>query len=839
VETLPRQQVDRDGEILTEARRIDRMPRISLEPPGSRYKSQATRGESFDVLDQAGDRLTLTVTYRLEFRPKELKLVGGELDDLWVVVERRAQLVLGTGEVVTAQITGSGIVLIPYEAPMDPVAATRLPSRNPHHIGSAYIPATEEHVNVFGPDTSGTSLVQDAAGVDLLAYGDPLRTMMAMKRLLKETRVAGRGRVVARTHASVEPLLGKARDVSAGLREHLHLVRGHRDGKPGEIWFAEQVLTELANAIADLRHQGRGASEDARKLQTAHRALLELHAEARAARPPAKGFAGHLADVALTPARWLGRTAQGLGELGAIGVDATMLGADVLGHWTGAYQLDWQPISTYGQWVAATDASALDGLAHIADGFVEQWRDAIERAGHGDYAGLLDTTLDTALLAEGARTTGLALQATAPQVIAKAQGLIALARRTAPRLPAEARAIALAMAEATDAFLAKQRAAGMQMAGGLKAPGGSTGPSGPTPQSLAEGLAAARAKFAEARLAQHKHQIIAALKQRLGKAAAPDVAEWVTRVEAALGGDAQTATRFFKGIAIQVHDPAPFMRAVEALLGSPKLAPADLQALLGEVLTQKLHDPVRLLGDVRALLDRPLSARARSTLIRRAAEGQVDLDWIRRTRLTDEDLDYLGADIHTSWSQFETVSDLPSARKPGRLAARPPKANDLRGANSKVRGIAAELVATEVELPHGLRVKQRQFANNSSRSGDFELVTKDGAPAELEVKSHTKDAMRDALKDYDRGEGVQIQRLIEQVQSAKTRGRKSYVAVTDALSQQSRARLTDLLKPHGLEELIFLPESEILRVGKQLRERMKIDPNNPGAAKSPVLEDPS
>lgn len=821
-ESLPRQHMDQDGEILTEARRIDSIPRISLASPDSKYKAQATRAESFDVLDQAGDRLTMTVTYRLEFRPKELQLVGGELDDLWVVAEKRALLVLGTGETVGAQITGSGIVQIPYDAPMVPVAATRLPSRNPHHIGSAYIAATEEHVNVFGPSVGGTSLVQDAAGVDLLAYGDPLRTLMALKRILKDNRVAGKGNEVARTHASVEKLLGKVKDVSTGLREHLQLVRSYRDGKPGEIWFAEEVMKELANAIADLRHQGRGESEDARKLLTAHRALLDLHAEAKAAQPPAKGFAGHMADVVFTPFRWIGRTAQGVGEIGKMGVDMTMLGVDALGHWTGAYKLGWKPISEYGNWADATDASALDGVAHIVNGFVEQWRDAIERAGNGDYSGLIDTTIDTALMIEGARTTGITLKAKAPLVIAKAQRLVELAKRTAPRLPAEARNIARAMAEATEAFLAKQSAAGMQMAAGPKAPGGPKGPGGPTPQSLAEGLDAARATFAETRLSQRKNQTIAALKQRLGKASAPDVAEWVTRVEAALGGDPQAASRFFKSIELRVHDPAPFMRAVEALLGSPKLSPTDFRALFGQVLAQKLHDPVKLLGEVRGLIERPISAQARSTLIHRAAKGQVDLDWIRRTRLTDKDLEHMGTDESTSWKEFETVSDLPSARAPGRLTDRPPTAEDLRGANSKIRGIAGEMVAAEVELPHGLRVKQRQFANNSSRNGDFELVTKDGAPAELEVKSHSPERWQDALDDYISGERDQIQRLIEQVQAAKSRSRKSYVAVTDAMSQHSRARLADILKPHGLEELIFLPEAEIRRVAKQLRERMVI-----------------
>jgi hypothetical protein len=73
---------------------------------------------------------------------------------------------------------------------------------------------------------------------------------------------------------------------------------------------------------------------------------------------------------------------------------------------------------------------------------------------------------------------------------------------------------------------------------------------------------------------------------------------------------------------------------------------------------------------------------------------------------------------------------------------------------------------------------------------------------------------------------------IEQVQAAKVRGRKSYVAVTDAMSQHLRARLTDLLRPHGLEELIFLPESEVLRVAKQLREHMGIDQPQPPAPKS-------
>ena len=69
-----------------------------------------------------------------------------------------------------------------------------------------------------------------------------------------------------------------------------------------------------------------------------------------------------------------------------------------------------------------------------------------------------------------------------------------------------------------------------------------------------------------------------------------------------------------------------------------------------------------------------------------------------------------------------------------------------------------------------------------------------------------------------------VARLLRQVESGNKRGRKVYVAISDGISMRSRGRLLEYLDAAGVPEkqVLLLPESEILRIGKVLREHMAI-----------------
>lgn len=107
----------------------------------------------------------------------------------------------------------------------------------------------------------------------------------------------------------------------------------------------------------------------------------------------------------------------------------------------------------------------------------------------------------------------------------------------------------------------------------------------------------------------------------------------------------------------------------------------------------------------------------------------------------------------------------------------------------------------------------------------------DGSLAELEVKAQRPESWKQVLDEYEEGLKSStvdpkhpIARLLGQVKAGKARGHKVYVAISDGTSMRSRERLLGYLRPEGIseEQLLLLPESEILRVGKVLREHMGI-----------------
>lgn len=494
-----RRDVDGDQVIQTGASTAAGKP-TSLR--GKSWKSLAEVAESVDVHDDSDDTLHIDITYRLESRPAEV----GEVPDVWIHTERKALLTIGTGEHAGATIVGQArIHLVPGE-PRDPKAAIGKPSTGPDHWAQIHLAEAGQYVNLRGPG-GRASLRADAADSDVLAYDDPLRTLVGLKNLLKQQHVAGHGSDVAQAHARAQRLLAHLRLGRAILEREIAGIKGHHDPHPGRIAPVRFLVGDITEWLEANQRAGRDDTEDARQLGRARSELEQLIADADTVRSPRRN---QFDDALHAPVRFVERTAEGAKEAGAMAVDAVVLGVDAVGEAIGLGTFDYHPISKYGKSVEATGGDTTTALVTMVNGFADEWSDAIERARHGDYRGVTDVSIDTLLLIDGARTGGVialdkaeALAAKLGNVAKTARAVVQSAAASASALPAEVHNIAAAMADGADAFLARLQAGGMQMA-----TAGGKGGSGPnlgnlSAETLAEAAQAAKKAFKDKRLAQH------------------------------------------------------------------------------------------------------------------------------------------------------------------------------------------------------------------------------------------------------------------------------------------------------------------------------------------------
>jgi hypothetical protein len=513
---------------------------------GKSWKSLAEVSESVDVRDDSDDTLHIDLTYRLESRPAEV----GEIPEMWIHTERKALLTIGTGEHAGATIVGQARIHLAPGEPLDPKAAIDKPSIGADHWAQIYLAEAGQYVNLHGPG-GRASLREDAADHDVLVYDDPLRTLIGLKNLLKQRHVAGHGRGVAQAHAQAQRLLARAKASRAFLEREIAGIKSHHDPHPGQVAPVRFLVGDISEWLCSNHLADRDDTEDARQLHKAHAELEHLVADAENARPPRRN---QFDDALHAPVRFTERTAEGAKEVGAMAVDAVVLGVDAIGEATGLGTFDYHPISKHGKSVEATGSNPTTALVTLVNGFADEWSDAIERARNGDYRGVTDAGVDTLLLIDGARTGGLIAFDKAEAVAAKLGSIAKTARvvmqsshATAGAVSAEVRNVAGAMAEGADAFLARLRAGGMQMstAGGGGGPGPTIG--GLSAGTLAEAAQAAKEAFKDKRLAQHapKHGEGAAdPTPQVGSSPAPNAAaaaEQATRRAArSAAGNAET-----------------------------------------------------------------------------------------------------------------------------------------------------------------------------------------------------------------------------------------------------------------------------------------------------------
>ncbi len=507
---------------------------------GKSWKSLAQVAESVDVQDDSGDSLHIEITYRLESRPSEV----GEVPDIWIHTERKALLTIGSGEHAGATIVGQARLRLAPDEARDPKAAIAKPSIGPDHWAQIYLAEAKQYVNLTGAG-GRASLLEDAAGNDVLAYDDPLRTLVGLKNILKQQHVAGHGGDAARMHERAQRMLADAKRGRVVLEREIASVASHHDPHPGKIAPVRFLAGDITEWLAANQHAGRDATEDADQLRKARAELEHLIADAEHTHAPKRD---QLDDALSAPVRFVERTAEGAAEVGAMVVDGAALGVNALGKRTGIGTFDYHPISKYAQSIDETGANTTTALVAMINGFADGWTDAIERAKHGDYRSLTDVSVDTLMMVDGARTGGTIALEKSEALAAKLGTVAKSAHAIASRLPTEVRNIAAAMGDGADAFVSRLRAGGMQMA--TEGGGGGPGPNlaGLSAETLAEAAQAAKKAFKDARLAQDApkpgeraaaNTDDAAPANLLATAVAEpaDPAEWLAKLEHGLSPD--------------------------------------------------------------------------------------------------------------------------------------------------------------------------------------------------------------------------------------------------------------------------------------------------------------
>jgi hypothetical protein len=266
-----------------------------------------------------------------------------------------------------------------------------------------------------------------------------------------------------------------------------------------------------------------------------------------------------------------------------------------------------------------------------------------------------------------------------------------------------------------------------------------------------------------------------------------------------------------------------YLLGVERLLGSRR----PIEGIAGFVRgSARLAKSAAYLTEVETLLARTaVSNDAITELGRKAGAGQLDVEWLNGTKLTDDELTFLGADPKTPWKLFQSAAGNPE---------------EMRWATSRLRGIAAEMVTKDARrLVPGFRVTGRQVAMGTSEI-DFSLTSVDGAGRRrgMEVKGWIKSTWQEALDAFQKASRgartskaekkamEKIEHMLGQLQNARAATRNPPVlVVTDDLSGTVRTQLDDVLRtnaPRGTE-VVTIPEDAIKNLRRHLSQAMGLE----------------
>ncbi len=291
-----------------------------------------------------------------------------------------------------------------------------------------------------------------------------------------------------------------------------------------------------------------------------------------------------------------------------------------------------------------------------------------------------------------------------------------------------------------------------------------------------------------------------------------DVDTWLSRVTALFDGDVEK-TRILELMRLHLTDPAPFMAEVDLLLTSNRI-PADLHgALVKRALAPDL-DHAQFLADARWLADRDLAAATRATLLDRASDDGLDLEWLRTTSLTDAQLDQLGGQT-IPWNQFQEAAGA-AARGESSTA----NANATKASQQAIRGVAGEEVAKTIKLPGGFELQGEGTVADDGKLPDYALRSPTGELADLEVKATRPSELMPMIDSVTNGgKAGPIDRMLKQLIASKGRvGRRSFLAVSDGLLPSERRTLQTFLENQQAmpDEILYMPEADIAAIESAL-----------------------
>lgn len=319
--------------------------------------------------------------------------------------------------------------------------------------------------------------------------------------------------------------------------------------------------------------------------------------------------------------------------------------------------------------------------------------------------------------------------------------------------------------------------------------------------------------------------------------------KWLGGMEAAL--DPKASTELFSSVALHVEDVHGFMAAADRLIYSP-VVPAEARGVLLNYAAKNGAEGIKFLDDANAnaqwLASRQLSPEARAGLLRRTTQT-LDFAWLKQQKLTDVELEHLGARDYIPWNQFKALAE---AKANGTLSTSE-AINASKASHPHIRGVAGEIAARDpnLALKHGNVEFKIEGTGSKAADGlepDYSLISSDGTMrGDLEVKANALADMRgmldavDALKgrpladyrSYKLGPELEAQlskaqRLVNQIKGSKARDRIAFLAISTEINTRTHERLRRFLltndaMPH---EIVKIDKAAIDAAAQSMRDNM-------------------
>jgi hypothetical protein len=503
----------------------------------------------------------------------------------------------------------------------------------------------------------------------------------------------------------------------------------------------ELDLLEARAAAGDHDPQ---AKERLARLRAMYAELEQAWASAAKAdrHPPDKSFSDHFIDVQMAGVHAVKGVVEGVIEVGKMGANLVRKGIDEVIQHTSDYELDWEPYSGIGKAKAAGKSNSEIAIA-MWDGLVDQVGTAIEHAQHGDFSKLDDVAADITVavvtMGEGAVTKVGTIAKGAVKVGAELRDLVTGAAKISERLEALQGVVKTAL---KDARIGTKTWAKAKLEGISDAIDGVKGLFEPEAVA-ADGLPSTE-KFTGIMRESSAEKSIDSAMTKLGQRPGIKGARGKNRVDVSEMGerlkklaDPEVAAKVARRMA-NVKDANAYVKAVDKMLGTPrKVGRENLAAILEESTTRTADKGAEYLENVYKIVERDgLTPKARRMLIEKVVDSKgPDLaNWIPKTDLTVEELNFLATDSGMQWRSFMKVSAETSDDFPQSLGKRGLIDGAYADAEWKARGVAAEMVVDDGALK-GFKLKERQVEVGDGRNIDFGGMDPSDAECLVEVKS--------------------------------------------------------------------------------------------------------